>query len=263
MWLRVWSTNQRNTNRLDRYIRGDAAVTMHYGDVNSADYGMILTDIHIWKSPEPVYTAFSVPGRNGNLVQSEHCWRNVPIRYKFVIPAAFQDRYDDFINAVAVKDGYQRIWDSLNPELYREGQILTSIDPQMIDRNEIGQLELTISCKPQRFLLSGQRAVRFDASPVYLENNWQAAKPLIKIYGNGLGNLHIGSCTVEVKSLQDHLYLDCDLMDAYRQTGAGAPENANSTVLAPEYPVLAHGTTMISWDGGITAVEITPRWWKL
>ena len=52
--------------------------------------------------------------------------------------------------------------------------------------------------------------------------------------------------------------LDSDTQNAY----LGAV-NLNSTISAPEFPTLPAGESAVRWTGGITGVEIIPRWWTL
>ena len=55
----------------------------------------------------------------------------------------------------------------------------------------------------------------------------------------------------------DNLTLDCRDEEAW-----SGSTNRNSTVTG-SYPALGAGENEISWTGGISAVEITPRWWTL
>ena len=53
--------------------------------------------------------------------------------------------------------------------------------------------------------------------------------------------------------------LDCDVQNAYD----GTLNLNNNITITGGWPVLATGQTAISFSGGITAVEITPRWWSI
>jgi phage-related protein len=84
------------------------------------------------------------------------------------------------------------------------------------------------------------------------------SRPLITVYGAGAGTLTAGGRTVQLKSLDGWLTLDCDLQNAYKGT-----QNKNNTIFAPEFPVLPPGESAVTWTGGVTRVEIIPRWWTL
>lgn len=85
------------------------------------------------------------------------------------------------------------------------------------------------------------------------------ALPLITVTGSGAGALTVGGVTVEILSMPEStLTIDCEAQDAYSSAG-----NRNSVINAPEFPVLAAGSTAISWEGSIISVSVVPRWWTL
>ena len=53
-------------------------------------------------------------------------------------------------------------------------------------------------------------------------------------------------------------FLNCETHNAYNASGF-----CNETILSEDFPELPEGKTQITWTGGITAVEVTPRWWTL
>ena len=54
------------------------------------------------------------------------------------------------------------------------------------------------------------------------------------------------------------MLLNCETHNAYNASGF-----CNETILSDDFPELPEGKTQIAWTGGITAVEVTPRWWTL
>ena len=90
-------------------------------------------------------------------------------------------------------------------------------------------------------------------------NQWMPALPLIQITGTGAGQLVVGNSQVSISDMTGTITLDCDVQNAYNGT---LNLNNNITIIGG-WPVLEPGQTAISFSGGITAVEITPRWWSL
>ena len=90
-----------------------------------------------------------------------------------------------------------------------------------------------------------------------LLNNWDESLPLIQITGNGSGMLTVGGVTVTIDSMDSGLTLDAETQNAYNGL-----ENKNGTIriAGGKFPILPAGETRITWSGGVTAVEITPRW---
>ena len=92
-----------------------------------------------------------------------------------------------------------------------------------------------------------------------LINAWQPAKPLIQVTGTGDGTLVVGGSTISISDMTGAITLDSETEDAYSGT-----ENLNNNVqVNGSYPILQNGKTAVSFSGGITAVQITPRWWSL
>lgn len=88
------------------------------------------------------------------------------------------------------------------------------------------------------------------------------ALPRIKITGTGDCTMSIGGQTFVVKNINGHIWLDSELMIAYRET-AGV-YNENSKVYSRDFLVLNTGTNIITWSGaGVTRVDIEPRWRSL
>ena len=84
------------------------------------------------------------------------------------------------------------------------------------------------------------------------------AKPLIKIHGSGSGVVGIGTYTVTINDIIDGMIVDSEQQDTYKDQ-----MNCNSKVSITEYPKLVSGNNAISISGGVTSIEIIPRWWTL
>lgn len=235
---------------------------VHFGSVSSDDYGIYLTGIHIADSPRRDVSFLSVPGRNGDLIVDNNRWNNVDVTYSFAIPTGFARHFDAFKADLLMKTGYQKLTDSIYPDLYRMAIVKESIKPETARYNRTGKFDVTFHCKPQRYLKSGEYTKTLT-EPTTLYGEGFMGKPLITVYGSGAAKLIIGDTVVAIRDMDDQLTLDCDLQTAYRQIGDGAPENMNGSIFAPQFPELGKGENNISWTGGITQVEIIPRWWTL
>ena len=56
------------------------------------------------------------------------------------------------------------------------------------------------------------------------------------------------------------MVIDSELQDAYHGTSNW---NKNITLNDRRFPKLKAGENLISFSGGITSVEVIPRWWTL
>lgn len=226
-------------------------------------------DMHVQRRPDQQIPArrvktFTVPGRSGALHQTENVWDPITRTYD----CYFHGKQPMPAQAHAIKAWLcadpclRKLQDVYDPEYYYWA---TCLNAAQIENhlNRYGVLTLKFECDPRAFLVSGDEPVTFGAHGVLHNPTSFAAKPMITVYGSGSGNVYVGGTTVEIKAIEDQITLDCDLMDAYRAVGDGAKENMNGAISAPEFPELAPGKSSVMWDGGISALEIIPRWWML
>ena len=103
---------------------------------------------------------------------------------------------------------------------------------------------------------SGEETVEFSAAGIILNRTNFPSKPFIKVYGTGTGSVGVGSETISITNLNGYMDIDCEIMDAYK----GAV-NCNKDVSFTDDIVLHPGENNISFNGGITSIEITPRWY--
>lgn len=235
------------------------------GDSCSRDYGIVLT------SPPPKIFAerdvenIPVAGRSGDLIRDNGRYKNVQIPYKCaLIPSAwesYRDAAEKTVQILAPTAGYKRLTNVYEPWGYQLARISTSISIESLVE-QAGAFEITFDCKPQRYLFSGEIPITFT-TPGRLNNEHFPALPLIRVIGTGDSTLTIGDTLVQIYGQTQPIFLDCDLQNAYHETAEGIKENQNSLIRAPEFPVLQPGVNTVTWTGGITGLEITPRWWTL
>lgn len=220
-------------------------------------------------APEKKYTTISVPGRNGDLHVEENAFQNYVQSYECYLHAPDHTAVEV---AHAIKawllgsSGQQILKDTYDPNHFRKAIFL---GPLNIERllNEYGRCTISFTCAPQSFLCGGDQKIELWAAGVLHNPTAFPALPLIRVYGIGDGNcagaITVGNTTVRLDNIWDGLTLDCETQNAYRQLGEGAPENLNSVIYAPEFPVLAPGDNAVSWEGEIDYIEIVPRWWTI
>ena len=122
--------------------------------------------------------------------------------------------------------------------------------------NRSGEMTLSFICKPHRYIKAGTWVQALENGQVLL-NAWDESLPLIRITGSGSGVLSVGGVTVTINSLNGGLTLDAETQNAYDGT---LNKNGTIRIAGGEFPTLPAGETRIAWSGGVSAVEITPRW---
>ncbi len=226
--------------------------------------------MHVQRSPQQGSPArrmqsFSVLGRNGNLHIQDHSFENYTQSYDCYFHNPEKSSPD---HAHAVKSwlsscgAYQRLEDTYDPEHFRLAAFNGPLDIEN-RLNRYGVCTVYFDCDPRAFLKYGEIPVSFSTSGEIYNPTAFEALPLITVTGNGSGTVTIGAYTVEIKSIDTPIVLDCDLQHAYTQPGDGGPVNKNGDIKALPFPQLLPGCNPISFSGGITGIEIIPRWWEL
>ncbi len=232
-----------------------------FNGVSSQDYGIQVEHPPDYQTPARDYEVIHIPGRNGDLVIDNGSWQNVSRSYQFAIGDVEKD-FTDMANVITEwlnsASGYARLEDSYEPEYYRMAMFQNETDIENILQHA-GRTTVEFNCKPQRFLKSGEYPVRLSKSSVLRNPTGFHSLPQITVHGTGEGALGVGGHTVTISNIDEFIVLDSDIQDAYKRT-----INRNSDIiLSNGFPELIPGENDISWTGGITCVEVVPRWWTL
>lgn len=223
------------------------------------EFGIYVSGENAFNAPEWDYEGQTVPGRNGNLIIPDNRMKNISVSYPAFIRQKFRENAQAarlYLLSAGAK--YRRIEDDYHPDSYRLGVFAGPMDFDMKFLNHGGETNLVFDCKPQRFLKSGEFPVQVKSGQKLL-NQWMEALPLIQIAGTGSGQLVVGNSRVDITGMAGTIALDCDVQNAY----SGTLNLNNNITITGGWPVLAAGQTTISFSGGITSVEITPRWWTI
>ena len=226
-------------------------------------FGIVASGESVYDFPERDVKIVSIPGRNGDLIIDQGRYLNIPVNYPISIARNFPENAEAFRAFLGTLRGYNRIVDGYHPDHYRLGCFTGPVEYAVGTLCRHGEAVLKFTCKPQRFLISGESAQTFRSAGKISNPTAEIALPLITVYGSGAGKVTVGGITVEILELTDQITLDCESMNAYRQVGDAAAENKNGSIHAPDFPALQPGDNAVSWTGGISRVEITPRWWTL
>ena len=208
--------------------------------------------------PERDYTITHIPGRNGDIIQDNGCYKNVERTYEVSFDAPNED-FATYANSVSAwlhsTTGYARLEDSYEPNYYR---MATYQESNIFENlyNQAGTATIVFECKPQRFLKTGDNIIAIQNSLTIMNPTGFEAYPLFKVTGTS-GVLTVNGNSITFSSIDDFVMLDCELQDAYKEN-----INKNSTI-SGTFPVLKPGSNMISWTGNISSVTMKPRWWTI
>ena len=229
-----------------------------FNNKSSADCRIQVAHPPGYAYPERDYTITHIPGRNGDIIQDNGCYKNVERTYEVSFDAPNED-FATYANAVSAwlhsTTGYARLEDSYEPNYYR---IATYQESNIFENlyNKAGTATIVFECKPQRFLKTGDNTIDIRNSLTIMNPTGFEAYPLFKVTGTS-GVLTVNGNSITFSSIDDFVMLDCELQDAYKEN-----INKNSTI-SGTFPVLKTGSNTISWTGDISSVTMKPRWWTI
>ena len=230
--------------------------------ISSDSLNCIVERYPVYTIPKRKQSAISVPGRNGDLLLQQQAYSNYIQGYDVYLSGPRnKSKLPDVARTVAAwlnVGGYRKLVDDYTPDSFRMAFFQGPMDLENTF-NLYGRATLEFNCKPQRFLDSGDAAQTISTSGGTITNPTAFnAKPLITVYGSGEAMLQVGEYVCTLSSIDESITLDSDTENAYSGT-----TNLNNTVTIPEFPELTPGANIVTWTGGITSVEIIPRWWTL
>lgn len=257
---------------------------------SSKDLGIEVWSPPNYQVPQKDYDTIHIPGRDGDLLIDKESYKNVSRSYVVSFGQEGKKNFTVLANALAEwlhsASGYAKLEDSYEPEYYRLACYQKAVD--ITNAYQIaGSATIEFNCKPQRFLKSGDRIVSFIKSRYsvedssnqlvldsaksnvegfiepnrYLNNPTKhTASPIIKVYGNGAGEIQIGDSIITILSVSGYLVIDSELMEVYKDE-----MNCNSKVKfsSNSFPKLRPGINDISFSGEITRLEVIPKWWTI
>lgn len=229
-----------------------------FNNKSSADCRIQVAHPPGYAYPERDYTITHIPGRNGDIIQDNGCYKNVERTYEVSFDVPNED-FATYANAVSAwlhsTTGYARLEDSYEPNYYR---MATYQETNIFENlyNQAGTATIVFECKPQRFLKTGDNIITIQNSLTIMNPTGFEAYPLLKVTGTS-GVLTVNGNSITFSSIDNFVMLDCELQDAYKEN-----INKNSTI-SGTFPVLKTGSNTISWTGDISSVTMKPRWWTI
>lgn len=219
--------------------------------IKNIDLGLVVTGYELRCRAEERTDIIQVEGRSGSIVDRYGTFAS----YKKTI---------EFANLRP--ENFSRV----NKWLSGRGKLRTSADPNgfyyadvvdVLTREQIGEcyhyIKVDFLVEPFFYLDSGTLKSKYEA-PVTLYNVGSiASDPVITVHGNGDGNIYVNQQVIKIKGMEERLTIDSRLMICHKD---GLP--AGRKMEGP-YPMFSEGENKISWDGGVTMLEITPMWREL
>lgn len=235
-----------------------------WAGTSNLDVGMIIEHYPSVIVPSRKQTVQKVPGRNGDIILPSASFENYEQEY-----AAFLDAKDigkleqvmpKVVDWLLGNEGYQRLEDSYFPDVYRMAYFANGAEFISLF-NEYGEGTLKFNCAPEKYYKSGEKTISLaSAQKGTVLRNPSAfdAMPLITVKGSSSGTLNFGGRTLTITSIQTSVTIDTKLHKAYNGS-----TSRNSTINGYYENLKLGKETSINWSGGVTGVDIIPRWWTI
>lgn len=230
---------------------------------SSLELGIRIKSKNIYSSPKRDLSLVSVPGRDGELINSNKRYGNATVTYTCFLPAKSIEELNTKIRNVKKMlftdaDSYHELTDSYDPEFMRYAVFNSKLD--ITDQlNKIGSFTITFSALPFKYLIGGLEIREINSGDVIYNPYPFDAKPYFKITGNG--NLVVtisnsrGTSVYRFNNVVGYVECDSELMNVFKGTVL-----KNSDFEADNFPVFLYGENLITFSGAISKFEIIPRW---
>lgn len=227
-----------------------------YNGTASDTLGLVIEHRPVVTVAKRVIESISIPGRSGNLLFDTGAYDNVTLTYQVFYKSNVHANAVTIANWLYQTD-YVELSDDYETGYFRKAIFVSPLNVTDI-LNVAGRANLTFSAKPQRYLTTGKNSLT-PAKNSTISNSYQDALPVITVNGSGNGTLTIGTTTVTITGQSGSIVLDSE-----RQTAESGGNNANSKIsLSNGFPVLKHGSTTVTWSGGVSSISVVPNWWSL
>lgn len=240
------------------------------------DYGMhVLTQPTIIVPNERTSTV-TIPGRSGSLtvLEGEHVYDDLNLSCMAVIDDPYMEVEGATVSRIAKIAGWLRgsghVIFANRQEGYYDARVVNQIPFEKIVRgNPHMSFSVQFRCKPYFYLSSGETPVTITSSSYTLDNPGNVpSAPLLKVTGNAEGSItFVGEDNVPSMHIHDftginYIILDCDAKIAYQGSSSDPldPLILLGTRVSGDWIEIPTGTSILSFSGGITSIELVPRW---
>lgn len=233
---------------------------LNFDGINAREKEIVVYGGNVDEIAARDVSTVTVPGRNGVLHMDNGRWEERNQTYLAYLPGDNYPARIGYARTVFGRrgKGYKRLEDTFNPDVFSLASFIDAMKPESMAFRTMGLTELSFSCRPERFLRTGEQVITTTSSVTLANPTGLPALPLLRVYGSAAGTLYVGNDIIYIDDITGYVDIDCDLKDCFR----GAT-NCNGDVRLGKFPSFDEGTTGVMITGGLTSVEITPRWWRL
>lgn len=167
-----------------------------FNGISSEDLGLVIQAPPTYEFPERDMSSSHIPGRNGDLVIDNKCYKNISRSYSLALAYTTTKHHSPNASNVlewltSANGAYVQLEDDYDPDVYRIARFYSS--GSFTDYyDQALAISVSFECKPQRYLKSGVTSYKTNGSVAYANNpSHYEALPLIRIDGvnNSISNV--------------------------------------------------------------------------
>ena len=185
-----------------------------FNGVSSDNYKVTVEKCPSYPVAQRVVEHIQVPGRNGDLIRDTGAYGNVEQTYSIWFDGR-NDSMQEAARAIALwlngSKGYCRLEDTYDQDVYRMA-VMSNMTEYRNFRNRLGRADVTFSCKPQRFLKSGDTMTVVTGNT--LANSYMDCFPIYAVTGNGDVTVN-GSTFTVANNAGNTVYVDSETQDCW------------------------------------------------
>ena len=226
--------------------------------LSSLDFGLYVAEKSPYSAPERDTTYQSIPGRNGDYIIDNGRYKNQEVPYTCRMVSDTPESMSK--KAIKAKSWlcsgeatYYPLMDSYNQNFMRWASVSSAVDIK--PDNALAEISIKFNCKPFLYSLDGQKTIELVEQDTLYNEFAFGSEPRLKIYGSGEGTLTINGAPYVLKNIDEYVEIEGETGDAMK-----GGRNCNEFVDFDYAPTFAPGINRIRWNGGITKIDVIPRW---
>lgn len=221
-----------------------------FDDESIKSLGLSLTERpEIPTAEQEVEYITEVEGRDGSLVRKMN-YKDVtqPFTFSFLDKTNVRQKVREIRAWLSDKE---KLSFSDDPDIFRMIKHIV-IESTINDIIAYGRMTINIRFDPFEYV--DMDPITMNSPGDIINPGSYFANPLITVYGTGNLSITVNGQRTELKSVDSHITLDCELQEAHKN---GSSLNSFMVGKFPQFKV---GPNTIDWTGSVTKVEIEPRW---
>lgn len=226
-------------------------VTVEFKGITNKHLSLVVTHLDQRRRPEEQIEIIDIEGRSGSLVDRYGDYKSYERKIEFVHMK--QDNAREIHKWLSGK-GVLRTSEEQYGYFYAD--VVGELERKLAGSGK-SILTTTFLVEPYLYLDAGKNEIEITQQSKLYNIGSIYADPLIKVFGTGDGQILINSQVIQFSDIQDYLMVDAKLKIVHKDNLPAGRK------MSGPFPILEEGENIVFFNGGITKLEITPRWREL